>query len=296
MTEQALAEQAAQEGVTVNEAVQGEGNQDTQGQQEQARDFEAEARDMGWVPEEEFRGPKDKWKPAEEFVRRGEDILPIVRSQNKKFQDKLREQEALLSKKDEEFSKRLERMEKMNKLAIERQKEAHQAELARLKSEMRKAVEDGDTVAFDKLETQREELSKKTFDEPDTATSGDDPAAIQEAWVAKNDWYVTDFEKAQEAERYSQWLAKNNPKITLQDNLAKTEAYMKEKHPELAGGKKKTAGNGHAAVDGGGEFPGAGRKEGPAVKLPSEARRQAEADVKAGLYKNVDDWAKVYFS
>lgn len=42
-------------------------------QQEPAQsqfDAEALARDMGWSPEEEYRGPKDSWIPADEFIKR----------------------------------------------------------------------------------------------------------------------------------------------------------------------------------------------------------------------------------
>src|SRR4030042_4905842 len=41
--------------------------------------IEQEARDMGWVPEQEFRGDTSKWRSAEEFVDRGREILPILR-------------------------------------------------------------------------------------------------------------------------------------------------------------------------------------------------------------------------
>ena len=37
-----------------------------------ARDYEAEARDMGWVPQEEYRGDPQRWKPADQFDKDGE--------------------------------------------------------------------------------------------------------------------------------------------------------------------------------------------------------------------------------
>jgi uncharacterized membrane protein YqaE (UPF0057 family) len=33
---------------------------------------------MGWTPKTEFRGDPDKWRPADEFVERGENMLPFV--------------------------------------------------------------------------------------------------------------------------------------------------------------------------------------------------------------------------
>jgi hypothetical protein len=32
------------------------------------------ASEMGWVPQEKFKGPTDKWKPADQFIRDGKDI------------------------------------------------------------------------------------------------------------------------------------------------------------------------------------------------------------------------------
>lgn len=285
MTEQVQAAEANQEVQTPpSEAAV---SQQEQGGEQTTRDFEAEAREIGWVPEAEFKGPKEKWKPAQQFVEDGEKILPIVRSQLKRAQEEL-------AKKDVEFTKRLERMERMSNTSMERLKAQHKAELDRIQTEKLAAVEAGDTAEYKRLDKQEKQLSEVKFDEPEAADA--DPQTVQTEWVEKNAWYVTDFDKADEATRYSQWLAQKNPKITLKDNLEQTEAHMRKKYPELFGGTKKPAANGHAAVDPGGDFPGAGRKEGPGAKLPPEARAQAEKDVKAGLYKSVDEWARVYHS
>jgi hypothetical protein len=48
-------------------------------------------------------------------------------------------------------------------------------------------------------------------------------------------------------------------------------------------------------VDGGGDFAAPPQKKTLADRLPSEARAKAKEDVNAGLYKNVEEWAKVYF-
>lgn len=280
MTEQVQAAEAAQEVQTppAEAAVSSQ-------EQVQQRDYESEAREIGWVPEADFKGPKEKWKPAQQFVEDGEKILPIVRSQLKRTQEELAKEKA-------EFAKRLERMERMSNTSIERLKAQHKAELDRIQSEKLAAVEAGDKAEYQRLDKQEKALADVKFDEPEV--KADDPKAAHDAWVAKNQWYRTDFEANDKATRYSQWLATQNPSITLADNLAQTEAYMRKEHPELFGGQKKPAANGHAAVDPGGDFPGAGRKEGPGAKLPAEARAQAEKDVKAGLYKSVDEWAKVY--
>lgn len=283
MTEEAQAAAAEKE---VNKAAdEAAVSSQEQGGQEQSRDFEAEAKEIGWVPETEFKGPKDKWKPAQQFVEDGERILPIVQSQLRREREEREKEKA-------DFQKRLDRLDRTTKSSIERLKKQHQAEIDRIQQQKLAAVEAGDTTEYRRLDQQEKALVDTKFDAPEEA---EDQSAVQSEWMARNQWYSTDFDKADEATRYSQWIAQKNPSITLKDNLAQTEAHMREKYPELYGGQKRLAANGHAAVDGGGSFAAAPRKEGIAAKLPPEARAQAEKDVKDGLYKSVDEWSKVYF-
>ena len=45
---------------------------------EKTTEIMEEARKQGWVPEDEWKGDPDKWRPAEEFVERGKNIIPIL--------------------------------------------------------------------------------------------------------------------------------------------------------------------------------------------------------------------------
>src|SRR6185436_4853984 len=51
-------------------------------------EVEGRARRMGWRPQEEFRGPKDKWVDASQFVERGETELPVLRERFRALDDK----------------------------------------------------------------------------------------------------------------------------------------------------------------------------------------------------------------
>src|ERR1035437_41282 len=55
---------------------------------------EVEARQLGWVPEAEFRGEKERWIDADTFVERGKHIMPILQKNNEKLQGQLREESA----------------------------------------------------------------------------------------------------------------------------------------------------------------------------------------------------------
>ncbi len=45
--------------------------------------YEALASEMGWTPEEKFRGDPTKWVDAKTFYEKGQYVLPIVKSQLK---------------------------------------------------------------------------------------------------------------------------------------------------------------------------------------------------------------------
>jgi hypothetical protein len=247
------------------------------------RDYETEAREMGWVPEEEWKGDKKpaKFYDAKEFVERGETVIPILRSR--------------LDKEKKEYVERFERLEKMTQKTVKRLQEEHKRELADVKAQMRTAAAKGDAATYDKLEKKFDALSEQ---DP-TKEEGEDAVAVYtktvDTWRADNTWYDDDEIMAAYADRVSQKMAKDDPKISLEDNLRRTASEVRKKFPEKFGTQRGA--NGHAPVDGGGALPGGRTKEDPLVaKLPPEAKRQAEADIKAGLYKDMKSWAKVYHS
>ena len=51
--------------------------------------LEQEARSMGWVPKEEFRGPETQWRDANEFVERGRTMIPILNARLREKDEKL---------------------------------------------------------------------------------------------------------------------------------------------------------------------------------------------------------------
>lgn len=255
-----------------------------------ARDYEAEARAQGWVPEAEFKGEKKpaQFLDAETFVKRGEEITPFIRKENQRLKEEA-------AKRDAEFAKRIERLEKTNRITFEAQQKAHEAEIARVKREMRAAVSSGDEAEFDRLEKVRDGLEKSAPkpDEPDEKLTPEaELSRKQEAWRAANPWFDDDFEMQEFAIKYSDFHGRKHPNMSFEDNMKVVEAEVRKKFPDKF---KSSAANGHAAVDGGGSFSAAPVKKGLAAKLPAEARAQAAKDVANKLYKDEEAWAKVYF-
>lgn len=128
--------------------------------EEATPNYEAEAREMGWVNKEEWEGPEDKWVDAKSFVEKGESVLPILRANNKRLK------KDLLTR-DKEISTLKESMEAANK-AIKALQKSHDAATAAaveqakkdLRLQLREARESGDVDTEEEIREKLDELKK----------------------------------------------------------------------------------------------------------------------------------------
>jgi hypothetical protein len=254
----------------------------------QERNWEAEAKELGWVPQDQFKGDADKWRPAEEFVRRGEEILPIVRKQNESLKNETKE-----------LRETIDRMSRMFEKTTARIKADYEGKIEALKAERREAIKAGDADKVDRIDASIDTLKTEIKDEPAATVvpeaGSKEHKALVKDFAAANAWFLEEPDMASYAEQFSQRNAELNEGISFQDNMKATVAAVRKKFPAYFG--NATAANGHAAVDAGGSFPGAQPTVDPKVaKLPREARDQMAKDIKAGLYKTEKAWAEAYFS
>jgi len=247
--------------------------------QEQAseRDFDAEARDMGWRPKEEWTGKPDNWKDAKTYV-------------------EYDEVKAKVSKVEREYAERFKKLESVNAKTVERLQAAHEKEVAELKVARKEAIKGGDVAEVERLDEAIEASKADAPDKPSKKTDAD----IQAEWVAENTWYESDAKMRRIALGVSNDLAAGKPDMTLAENLKLTMKALADEYPEFnwTGKKQSTpAANGHAAVDGGGNSPGAIRTD-PLAKLTAEARAQAKSDMTKfpKIYPTADAWVKAYNS
>lgn len=250
-------------------------------QEPKERDWEAEAEVYGWVPKEQFKGDPDKWRPAEEFVRRGEEILPIVRKQNEKLQAKLSELEETNKNMSRMFEKTIER---------ERQKAAQ--EIANLKAEKREAISQGDAVRVEQIDAQIDTLKEET--QPDAAPSARTIDELTRDFAKVNPWYIEEPDMADYAARVSVSNAALNEDISFEDNMKFVLSAVRKKFPGYFKGNT-TAANGHAAVDTGGSFNG-GPVGDETYGLNRIELEQAKKDIQAKHYPSLKAWVKAYRS
>lgn len=258
------------------------------------RNYETEARDMGWVPEGEFKGDKKplKFLDAKEFVERGESVLPFVQRENKRLKDEI-------AKKDKDYEDRFTRLTKATEATLKKQRDDHDRQLATLATQREAALDKGDGAEVRKIEkqiTDHKANAPQVEDivEKPKADAPADNEAVLATWQDTNKWYGADDTLTEAAIGISQRLLLKNPNITMAENLRQTDVAMKERFPLRFGGT--SGANAHAPVDSGGDpKPPEGNSKTPLFdKLPKEAKALADQAVKDGVYKTKEEWARVY--
>lgn len=130
------------------------------------QDRMAYARSMGWKPFEEYRGDPARWTDYEEFIRRGEEELPIVREQNKRMGSRIQRMEGELGTLRNTVAEQAQAVRDATELARRADERGYQRALAELKAEQRAAVQQGDTEAFDQIGEQLEALETTRREAP----------------------------------------------------------------------------------------------------------------------------------
>lgn len=183
---------------------------------------EAEARRQGWVPKEEFRGDPDKWRPAAEWVERGDKISKLQKN-------RIAELEARLAKQEKTS-------EKVNALLAEqlakKQEELNQA-LAQVKVLHRAAIREGDDQLADQLEDQMSQLNQQKQELVAESTKTEPPVVDPEVIYVQGTNIPAPFKRSEGVEwaRSHPWL-QDNRLAAITDSVGR---QLQEKLPHLKG-------------------------------------------------------------
>lgn len=256
----------------------------TEGEQQAERDFEAEAREMGWVDQDEFKGDKTRWSDAETFVKKGEEVLPLIKAQNKALKRQLDEMKRDIKRASDHFSKSEER--------------AYERARAEIEAKMEAAVETGDTNAVKQAVKDLDKLR----DDVKGAQTEVTPEEAREAWDEWRDdnaWYdKAGLASASEIEVNARLYADR----MTEKHVAKTKdmspgeffdfigGLVHEKYPQLKAKPARQKPNSDVA----GATRGAPRGGKTFADLPQEAQRACDKWVKQGLIKDRSAYLQSY--
>lgn len=232
------------------------------------RDLVAEAKAHGWVPKEEFRGDPNRWTDAETFIKRADEVMPLLKKQNETLKRELSDIKRSARRMEDHFTKAEERIR------------------AELVTKMEKAVEIGDVAGFRKLQGEADALGSKGPDKQQEAIR-----AFAD-FRDENEWYdlgglasATETERKQRA-YFDRMVETNMDKakdMAPADFIAHIGGLVEAKYPSSA----QRAPRAKPPSDVAGVTPRAARSAGKTyADLPPEAQRACDKWVKQGLIKD----------
>lgn len=222
---------------------------------------EQQAVEQGWKPKEEYiaaGGDEHTWRPAREFVDRGELFAKIedVKRENRNLKKTMAEFKIHHDKvRETEFKNALET----------------------LKREKKQALIDGDAdavVDIDERIAQARDESKRPAPVTEEDTPEQNPEFVR--FTERNRWYSNDLELRSFADRIGFAIKAQNPHMTPQEILMEVEKTVKKAHPEKFVNPKKEAA---PAVEGGAPQR---KNKAETVELSEEEQRTMKRFVKAG--------------
>lgn len=138
----------------------------------QVNPVEAKAMEQGWVPQDQWQGDPDQWRPAKEFLDRGE-LFKKIDEQNRTLK---------------EFRKTIDDLKSHNSKIAEIE---YKRALDSLRKQKRDALAEGDADAVVEIED-RIDAVKEAQREVAAAPRQDVAAEVHpvfQAWVEKNPWF-----------------------------------------------------------------------------------------------------------
>ena len=229
-----------------------------------APEVRQEAESQGWVPKERFRGNESDWVDADTFVKRGREILPILRKNNENLIKDLQSTKEQLK----EFREAAEEFKRFQKDAYERKAQDYELRIQAIKESRAQAISDGDgqkvNALDDALDQAKDELkdAKQAVKDADKTPISAAPVSQEvdpglQQWLDKNTWFGQDKRMTGMVNGIGESLRLEFPLLKGQAFLDKLDEVLAEEFPSKFGGKKQSpssrveSGSGRAGRSGG---------------------------------------------
>ena len=269
-------------------------------------ELETKAKRMGWAPKEQWRGNPEQWRDADEYVRRSEEILPIVNANNRKLTEQLeaanRELQALkgtLTAQQQSMKDLLEHQASEIKRQVEDQ-------LKTLRKDKTAAIKDGDHERAAEIEEEID-ATKDRLAQASKAPAPPPPASAPTA--PKVEPWAQAF-----ADENAEWLTVDKRKTALFQGIAedlfsttnlRAGALLEEAKKQMEVMLGKPAQRMAKSEGGSGGWEGTGSGGSPSgaktfAALPQEAKDACLAQAKKFVgesgkaFKTEAEWKKHY--
>lgn len=246
---------------------------------------EERAKAQGWRDKDEFTGNPDDWRPAEEFLERGEKILPILQERFGKLEKDFADKADQLDKVTGKLSKFADFHKGTYKRAYENAKRD-------IERRMAQAEQDQDFAGFKQATddlAQVEQDIQQIDTEPEAAE--DQPVPEFFDFKKANSWYDSDMPMTVYANYIAEQLVGADGINSNSEYYARIEQEVKRQFPH-----KFTGAAAPVVEDGGGD--GSGERTGSKSwnDLPKEAKEAYLVNFSDIPNFSKTDYAKDYFA
>lgn len=254
-------------------------NMDVDGQSPEAPEVDeetlAEAKRQGWVPQEDYNGPEDKWVDADTFVKKGKEINALLRKDNEFLKREVSEMKST--------------MMEFKKFHADTEKRAYERAMSDLREQKKEAISSGDGEKVLQIDDAIDELKTARKEEKVAApTQAIDPAFV--AWQDDNRWFGKDTELTAEANLIGEVVKRQNPTLIGTEFLDEVTKRVKRMYPEKFTNANRNRPN---PVEGSTAKPAGSRGKG-FNDLPPEAKAACQKFEKQNLVTR-EQYIKEYF-
>ena len=262
---------------------------DSSGEQSGSNDFESTASEMGWVPQDQYRGDPNKWVDAETFVSRGNKSGPILKERNEHLIKEIQE----LKNQFAEHKKTTEQFKQFQADLQERKAAEYKAQIAELRAQKSEAIRNGDGDAVNDIDDRIDAIKDRTkeVEQPQPKTEQYAPHADFEGWQAENSWFTTD----KKLQAYAVEVAKE---MRLSDTTSegrvffdKVKEAVRKDFPSKFGNPNRSKPSAVESGSSGKSFNGKTMDD-----IPADERKVIKGFIAQGLYKTESEAVKAYFN
>ena len=255
-------------------------------------EVEERAKTMGWVPKDDFKGDPERWTSAEDYVDKADNIMPIMRAQNKKYEEQLKNQSSVLESTKAELASMKKTVDSIVRVNTKVSEREYERALETIRNEQAVAIENNDGDKFKELEADKDKLIENKPEKIVVEESKPDGNPAFDEWVVKNDWYNTDTELREYSDYMATVVSKANPQLYGADLFDTVKDRVKATFPSKFENPNRQE---PGAVDGGtnqGQNSGTGGST--YSDLPDDAKTACNQFVEDGLGKK-KDYVDMYF-
>ena len=246
-----------------------------------------EAESQGWVPKERFRGNESDWVDADTFVKRGREILPILRKNNENLIKDLNHTKEELK----QFREAAEEFKKFQRETYERKAQDYEKRIQEIKESRAQAISDGDGQKVNALDDALDQAKEDFKDakqavkdvvsakEPEPASQAVDPGL--QVWLDRNTWFGEDKRMTSMANGIGESIRLEFPMLKGQPFLDKLDEVLAEEFPNKFG--KKTSPTSRVESGSGRQSRASGGNAQSYDNLPSDAKAACDRFVKQKL-------------